>query len=94
MNGNPRATCPYCEATLDGFTFAGQGEKVFAKEGDLSICYYCRGPLVFCADLTLRRPTSAELELFTRAAHAKANRAIAERQKALASIVDRVKHSQ
>jgi len=55
----PESICPSCGAPNDGASHP-DGKP---SEGDLSICMYCGHLAIFRADLRLRDPTVAELEI-------------------------------
>lgn len=55
----PEAICPWCGTPLNAAT--GVTCEDGPSEGDISICAKCCEILIFKEDLTLRKPTAAEL---------------------------------
>ena len=53
------ASCPYCGEELNAATDTDGDAR--PSEGDVSLCAYCAGLLVFDAEGKLRLPTDAEL---------------------------------
>ena len=52
--------CPYCGANLDAATAADLGPSR-PVAGDLTVCAYCAGFLVYAASGAVRLPTDVEL---------------------------------
>lgn len=52
--------CPECNYTLTGATKV-HGEEAMPEKGDSSVCINCGQVLIYEADLTLRKPTAAEI---------------------------------
>ena len=55
----PGTPCDGCGATLDA-TVNASDPSITPREGDVSICFYCRRVAVYRADQTLRRMTLPE----------------------------------
>lgn len=53
--------CPYCHNPLSAVGQLDNGAKPFP--GDFSVCITCAGVLVFCDDLTVRKPTQEERDI-------------------------------
>lgn len=60
----PLGFCPFCKAKLDAATMVpDQGPEVGPAPGDVTVCAYCQGVLMFDGDpLAIRIPTLAELK--------------------------------
>jgi hypothetical protein len=56
----PKQLCPYCGYFFDR-TAITKGLEQPPKEGDVSLCLKCCEIAIFNADLTVRKPTDAEL---------------------------------
>jgi hypothetical protein len=52
--------CPLCRLVCDGAMSTGHGQG--PSPGDYSVCLGCGAPLLFDDDLSLRQPTSDELQ--------------------------------
>lgn len=60
--------CPACHASTDGYT--GIGNSIAPRDGDVSICAYCRNVAIFVVsgdhDYAFRDATSEELLVLSR----------------------------
>ena len=59
-HGTPPSLCPYCGNLLDA------ASNVYARRaprgGDWTVCLHCTKVLIFCDDLTVRKPKPGELQ--------------------------------
>ena len=58
LSRNIPCACPYCHASLA--TVGNLDSGVTPYPGSFSVCFSCVGLLVFCDDLTVRKPTTEE----------------------------------
>jgi hypothetical protein len=64
MTQTPKSFCRTCGIKLDAATFATGPEDRKPKQGDVSICWYCSTISVYDTDMSLRTPTSDEMQRF------------------------------
>ena len=59
-HGTPPSLCPYCGNLLDA------ANNIYARRapcgGDWTVCLHCTKVLIFCDDLTVRKPKPRELQ--------------------------------
>ena len=63
----PACQCPYCGHVADAISPAdGDDDSPPTPDSAISLCLNCAGILCFNDDLTIRRPTAAELRMLKR----------------------------
>ena len=56
--------CPWCHAFIDGATPTSGDESESPISGDITVCLYCAHVAIFNGDLTMRKLTPEENEMW------------------------------